>query len=84
MQELFGNRTETNTRHHQGAGLIGKELKVSAMCIDEEGPVVEAIEHKELPIIGVQWHPERMVLYGNLQQRTDGEMLLKYWLKLGI
>lgn len=82
LHELYGKSTETNTRHHQGAGLIGDNLKVSAMWIDENGPVTEAIEHKELPIIGVQWHPERMALYGNEQQMADGEKLLNYWLSL--
>lgn len=82
MFDLYGAMTETNTRHHQGIGLIGENLKVSAMWIDDEGLVMEAIEHKELPILGVQWHPERMALYGNQQQQADGEKLLKYWLEI--
>lgn len=82
LYALYGKMTESNTRHHQGVGLIGENLKVSAMWIDGEGPVMEAIEHKKLPIIGVQWHPERMALYGNDQQKENGNKLLKYWLEL--
>lgn len=81
LYALYGKMTETNTRHHQGAGLIGDALTVSAMWIADGGPVIEAVEHKELPIIGVQWHPERMALFGNVQQREDGKKLLNYWLE---
>ena len=80
LYALYGGRTEVNTRHHQGAGVIGDELKVSAIWSEDEGIVMEAVEHKCLPVIGVQWHPERMMLYGNEQQKKDGEKLLAYWL----
>ena len=80
--DLYNEETEVNTRHHQGIGLVGEGLKVSAMWTDGFPLVMEAIEHKELPIIGVQWHPERMYLNGNDQQKLDGEKLLKYWLGL--
>jgi len=52
------------------------------MWMEGDGLVVEAVEHKNLPMIGVQWHPERMMLFGNPQQSIDGEKLLTYWLSL--
>lgn len=79
---LYGEETETNTRHHQGIGLVGEGLKVSAMWVDGFPIVMEAVEHKELPIIGVQWHPERMYIYGNERQKEAGKKLLEYWLGL--
>lgn len=79
---LYGEETETNTRHHQGIGLVGEGLKVSAMWTDGFPLVMEAIEHKNLPIIGVQWHPERMYLNGNDVQSEEGKKLLEYWLSL--
>ena len=82
LYEIYGMMTEVNTRHHQGAGVIGDDLRVSAMWMEEEGIVMEAVEHKHLPVIGVQWHPERMALYGDEQQKKDGEKLLAYWLGL--
>lgn len=82
LHQLFGTKTETNTRHHQGVGVIGDNLNVSAMWMEEDGMVMEAVEHKYLPIIGVQWHPERMMLFGNEQQKEDGKKLLTYWLAL--
>lgn len=82
LYELYGETIEVNTRHHQGAGVIGNRLKVSAIWMEEDDIVMEAVEHKHLPIIGVQWHPERMALYGTEQQRKDGEKLLAYWLNI--
>lgn len=82
LYELYGDETETNTRHHQGIGLVGEGLKVSAMWTEGFPIVMEAIEHKNLPIIGVQWHPERMFLNGNETQQADGKKLLEYWLGL--
>ena len=80
--DLYGEETETNTRHHQGIGLVGEGLKVSAMWTEGFPLVMEAVEHKTLPIIGVQWHPERMYLHGNEEQQEAGRKLLEYWLGL--
>ena len=81
LASVYGEETEVNTRHHQGIGLVGQGLKVSAMWIDDFLPVMEAVEHKRLPIMGLQWHPERMYLYGDEKQKADGEKILKYWLE---
>lgn len=82
LYEIYGEETETNTRHHQGIGLVGEGLRVSAMWVDGFPVVMEAVEHKELPIIGVQWHPERMFVNGNGKQKEAGKKLLEYWLGL--
>jgi len=48
-----------NSWHHQGINKVGNKLKATALS--EDG-VIEAIEHDEHPfMVGVQWHPERMV-----------------------
>lgn len=45
----------TNTHHHQALKKVAPEL----MVVGESGDrVAEALEHPELPIYGVQWHPE--------------------------
>ena len=61
---------------------MGEGLKVSAMWTEGFPLVMEAVEHKTLPIIGVQWHPERMYLHGNEEQKEAGRKLLEYWLGL--
>ena len=44
--------------HHQAVAGLGVGLRVAATAPDG---VVEAIEHMEAPITGVQWHPESQI-----------------------
>lgn len=46
-----------NSAHHQCIERLGDGLEVSHIAADE---VIEGIYHKTLPIIGLQWHPERI------------------------
>ncbi len=46
---------EVNSYHHQIVNHVGKDLKISAYAMDG---AIEAIQHVNLPIYGVQWHPE--------------------------
>jgi putative glutamine amidotransferase len=48
-----------NTHHHQGItpDLLAPALEAFALCA-EDG-LVEAVIHREKPVLGVQWHPER-------------------------
>jgi putative glutamine amidotransferase len=59
--DLFGivNRKNlrVNSAHHQAIKLLGKGLKASAMAPDG---IMEGIESSEYPLLGVQWHPERL------------------------
>ncbi|MDO5713520.1 MAG: gamma-glutamyl-gamma-aminobutyrate hydrolase family protein [Tissierellia bacterium] len=48
----------TNSLHHQAIKKIAPELRITGTTSDG---LVEAIEGKEIPVIGVQWHPEDMV-----------------------
>lgn len=82
LGNLFPERTTVNTRHHQGVGVIGNGLKVSALWSFGDDTVVEAIEHQELPIIGLQWHPERMCLADDPLIQKSGDDFLKWWLDL--
>lgn len=54
--ELYGKSFEVNSAHHQAIDRVGHRLSVQARC----GQAVEAVKHTELPIFGVQFHPERM------------------------
>lgn len=55
---LFGEETKTNSYHHQSVSLLAPPLRLGACAADG---VIEGFDHPALPILGVQWHPERMV-----------------------
>ncbi len=57
LHSLYGNNTITNSAHHQAVLKLGSQLTASQYTFDG---TIEAIEHNSLPILGVQWHPERM------------------------
>lgn len=60
LSDIFGsNEFQVNSSHHQSLNQIGEGLKVVARASDG---VVEAVEcTTEKCIIGVQWHPERIM-----------------------
>ncbi len=80
LRPLFGASSEVNTRHHQGVGIIGDGLQAEAVWSDGEDGVVEAVSHRTLPVVGLQWHPEKMYLHGGEEHRADAEKLLRWWL----
>lgn len=58
LSEVLGrDHVEVNSTHHQAVGKLGKGLHVTATSSDG---VIEAIESEDLPVAGVQFHPERL------------------------
>lgn len=55
LKQLYPDSFTVNSYHHQVIGRLAKGFISSALS-DES--YVEAIEHKSMPILGVQWHPE--------------------------
>ena len=68
--QLYGTSTQVNSAHHQAADRLGHGLVPVCRSGDN---IVEGIMHTSLPIIAVQWHPERIMDSG-------GEALFKYFL----
>ncbi len=62
LHSLYGTECVTNSAHHQAINKLGDHLRITQYAHDG---VAEAIEHTSLPIIGVQWHPERMPQEGH-------------------
>ena len=58
LHTLYGARVMVNSAHHQGIGRLGENLRVIQWC-PLDG-CVEGFVHKTLPILGLQWHPERL------------------------
>ncbi len=77
LWKLYGSRFTVNSAHHQGVDLAGRGLLYTQSAMDG---VVEGLEHKFLPVIGVQWHPERLCFQHRREDAVDGSLLLKYFL----
>ena len=56
IASALGTEPIVNSNHHQAVKSLGKDL---VACQWSEDGIIEAIHHKTLPILGVQWHPER-------------------------
>lgn len=77
LQRLYGETMMVNSAHHQGLGKLGTGLQVISRCPLDQ--CVEAVCHESLPIIGVQWHPERL---DPAKTEIRGTALLNYFLSL--
>jgi microsomal dipeptidase-like Zn-dependent dipeptidase/gamma-glutamyl-gamma-aminobutyrate hydrolase PuuD len=66
LKTALGNSREqtipVNSFHHQALKDVAPEFIITATSPDG---LIEAIEHPEYPIWGVQWHPESMSVSGN-------------------
>ena len=55
---LYGASFPVNSRHHQAVDKLANGLIPVQWCPDDS--CIEALCHATLPIMGVQWHPERL------------------------
>ena len=74
---LYGTRFAVNSSHHQGVDQPGAGLRV---VLRSQDGVIEAMEHKTLPIFSVQFHPERMCFAHRREDTVDGSLLFRYFL----
>lgn len=73
-ERMYGDKFFVNSFHHQSIDRVGDGLEVT---VYEEGSgIIEAIEHKSLPVTAVQWHPERMI--GDDSYTPGGADMWKY------
>lgn len=72
LYRLYGKIFEINSAHHQGIDTPGKQLNITQLSDD---CVIEGIEHTSLPILGVQWHPERLIESTTKKTTVDGSLL---------
>ncbi len=62
LHDLFGASIQINSRHHQSIKAPGQDLEITARAPDG---VIEAAQHRTLPMDLVQWHPELMMQKNN-------------------
>ena len=79
LHQLYGPVFPVNSSHHQGLGRLGRGLRGTAWS--EDG-VVESVEHKTLPLVCVQFHPERMTGALARTDTVDGGALFRVFLEL--
>ena len=87
LETLYGKHMITNSAHHQALGSIGRCLCVVQTAQDG---IIEGIAHERLPILGVQWHPERQFFDSACcpqvkepaDEPADGTILVSYFLSL--
>lgn len=54
--EFDGSRIQVNSYHGWGASSCVPELAMRATCPDG---LIEAVSHRDRPVMGIMWHPER-------------------------
>ena len=77
LHKLYGESPVVNSAHHQAIKELGSGLSAIQWCPDDN--CIEAIVHTRLPILGVQWHPERME---EKRAKISGQKLLTYFASL--
>ena len=78
--KLYGSEPSVNSWHHQAVKELGQGLRAVQFSCD--GKIIEAIEHESLPVIGVQWHPERTTLANKRDDTIDGLSIFEYFISL--
>ena len=79
LGRLYGQEFPVNSAHHQAVKELGTGLRATAYW---NGRFVEAIEHSQYPILGVQWHPERMCFRNHREDTVCGADFLRYFVEL--
>jgi putative glutamine amidotransferase len=66
---IVGGRIRVNSYHHQAVRNVAPGFSVSTVS---PGGVIEAIENREMNMLGVQWHPERIEMTELFLWLTNG------------
>lgn len=79
LGRLFGERFPVNSLHHQAVRALGEGLREIATSLDG---VVEAFEHESLPVLGCQFHPERISCLTGERNTPDFLPLFQHFVAL--
>lgn len=72
LYPLFGEEFWINSRHNDKVDVLADCLRATSYSKDG---VIESYEHRERPIYGVEWHPERM--RGDFKEPPEGPDMTK-------
>ena len=77
MRLLYGTSVHTLHYHHQAIKKLAKSLKVT--MVDAKDGTIEGVQHKTLPVYGIQYHPDRMYLKASPSIRKNGKKVMEYF-----
>lgn len=77
LHSLYGDTCIVNSAHHQGLNRLGAGLQAIQHCPLDH--CIEAISHRHYPVLGLQWHPER--INPEIAQ-IDGTKIMSYFFSL--
>lgn len=77
LHRLYGPLLAVNSSHHQVVDALGDGLFPTAWS---ESGLVEGLEHRKAPVLGVQFHPERMSYARRRPDTADGSVLFNWFL----
>lgn len=77
IHRLYGPHILVNSSHHQAVDQLGRGFAAAAWS---ESGFAEVIEHQSLPILGVQFHPERMSWERSRPDTVDGAPIFQWFL----
>ena len=76
MARLLGEMPAVTSNHHQAVKVLGQGLTACQWTADG---VVEAFVHGTLPVLGVQYHPERQSFHRRRDDAADAAALFQWW-----
>lgn len=77
LNGLYGPVFSVNSAHHQAVDQLAEGLEAAAWS---ESGVVEALELPGYPVLGVQFHPERMAFGKRRLDTVDGAAIFAWFL----
>lgn len=80
-KEIFGNNTNVNSYHNYGILTKNLSQQLLPLAKTEDKEIIEALYHPKLPILGIQWHPERKSPNKDINKRIIESFLNKelFW-----
>lgn len=76
FHQLYGKTPVANSAHHQGLLNLGCNLRATQFSLDH---VIEGIECLNAPVIGTQYHPERMITENPSRSHINGLLIFQYF-----
>ena len=76
LHKIYGNELIVNSAHHQAVHTLGNNLIATQYAYDG---TIESLEHNQFPIMGIQWHPERLCNNNRSKDFADGRRIFEWF-----